>query len=125
MGRVTGAYMTIEPFEFDIDCTEARSHQGDRTRVRLSLLAMAHEDLGYRLEVTLRSLASTRHADGSLALDRDNARDLLELLEGSARAIRELGDLRRRLLEVVNDPSRRSVTVPLREVADLLSVDRR
>lgn len=55
----------------------------------------------------------TRHTDGSLTLDSADARDLLELLEGSARAIREFGDLRRRLLEVINDPSHRSVTVPL------------
>lgn len=68
------------------------------------LSAMAHDDLGYRLEITLRSLASTRHADGSLTLGTEDARDLLELLEGSARMIREFADLRRRLLEVINDP---------------------
>ena len=55
----------------------------------------------------------TRHTDGSLTLDSADARDLLELLEGSARAIREFGDLRHRLSEVINDPSHRSVTVPL------------
>jgi hypothetical protein len=89
------------------------------------LAVMSTEELGYRLEITLRSLASTRHTDGSLTLDDSDARDLLELLEGSARAIREFGDLRRRLLEVINDPSHRSVTVPLREVAGLLHLDRR
>jgi hypothetical protein len=88
-------------------------------------LVMANKDLGYRLEVTMRSLASTRQTDGSLTLDSADARDLLELLEGSARAIREFGDLRRRLLEVINDPSHRSVTVPLRQVAALLHLDRR
>ena len=89
------------------------------------LAAMRNEDLGYRLEITLRSLASTRQTDGSLTLDSADARDLLELLEGSARAIREFGDLQRRLLEVINDPSHRSVTVPLRQVAALLHLDRR
>lgn len=86
---------------------------------------MLHEDLGYRLEITLRSLASTRHTDGSLSLAGDDVRNLLELLESSGRVIREFGDLRRRLLEVINDPSRRSVTVPLREVAAILVSDSR
>jgi hypothetical protein len=81
---------------------------------------MINEDLGYRLEITLRSLASTRHSDGSLTLESADARNLLELLEGSVQVIREVSDLRRRLLEVINDPSRRSVTVPLREVAAIL-----
>ena len=89
------------------------------------LRVMPHEDLEYRLEVTLRSLASTRQMDGSLTLAGDDVRDLLELLEGSARMIREFGDLRRRLLEVINDPSRRSVSVPLREVAAILRRDGR
>lgn len=85
---------------------------------------MGREDLGYKLEVTLRSLASTRQADGSLTLAGADARELLELLEGTAQAIRELGDMRRRLLEVINDPLYRSVTVPLREVAAILRADK-
>jgi hypothetical protein len=88
------------------------------------LPAMLHEDLGYRLEITLRSLASTRHKDGSLTLTGDDVRSLLELLEGSARVIREFGDLRRRLLEMINDPSHRAVTVPLREVSAILRADK-
>jgi hypothetical protein len=91
----------------------------------LSWISMSHEDLGYRLEITLRSLASTRHADGSLALGRDDARKLLEVLEGTAEAIRELSYLRRQLLDVINDPSHRSVTVPLREIAAILRSDRK
>lgn len=71
----------------------------------------------------MRSLASTRQADGSLVIKDVDARDLLELLEGSARAVREFGELRRRLVKVINDPSSRSVTVPLREVAALLRLD--
>lgn len=81
---------------------------------------MGRDDLGYKLEVTRRSLASTRQPDGSLTLVGGDARELLELLEDTAQAIREFGDLRRRLLEVINDPSHRSVTLPLREVAAIL-----
>jgi len=84
---------------------------------------MTHDDLGYRLEISLRSLASIRHTDGSLTIDRTDSRDLLELLEGSARAIREHEDLRRRLLDMINDPSHRLATIPLREVAALLRLD--
>jgi hypothetical protein len=93
--------------------------------VSTMLAAISNEALGYRLEITTRSLASTRHADGSLTLPSDDARNLLELLESSARVIREFGSLRRRLLEAVNDPSRRSVTVPVREVAAILRPDGR
>jgi hypothetical protein len=85
---------------------------------------VAREDLGYRLEITMRSLASTRHPDGSLTLSSDDARDLLELLEASVQSIRAFSNLRRQLLEVINDPSHRSVTIPLSEVAAILRHER-
>lgn len=72
----------------------------------------------------MRSLASTRHPDGSLTLSSDDARDLLELLEASVQSIRAFSNLRRQLLEVINDPSHRSVTIPLSEVAAILRHER-
>lgn len=46
--------------------------------------------------------------------------ELLELLEAAGAAANELVRLRESLLEVVNDPAHRRVTIPLREVAALL-----
>lgn len=77
-------------------------------------------DLSYRLDIVRRSLASTIRSDGSLELSRDGVIELLELLEAAGVAVGELTRLRERVLEVVNDPTQRTVTIPLRQVAALL-----
>jgi hypothetical protein len=58
--------------------------------------------------------------DGSVELTRDGVIELLELLEAAGAATSELARLRERLLEILNDPSHRTVTIPLREVAAIL-----
>lgn len=77
-------------------------------------------DLSYRLNIARRSLASTTRPDGGVELARDGVIELLELLEAAGAAASELARLRGRLLEVLNDPARRTVTIPLRDVAALL-----
>jgi hypothetical protein len=77
-------------------------------------------DLSYRLDIVRRSLASTTRSDGSLELSRDGVIELLELLQAAGVAAGELTRLRERVLEVVNDPTNRTVTIPLRQVAAVL-----
>lgn len=56
----------------------------------------------------------------SVKLTHDGVTELLELLEAAGAAASELVRLRERLLEVLNDPGHRTVTIPLRDVAALL-----
>lgn len=77
-------------------------------------------DLSYRLDNARRSLLSTTRADGSLELTREAVTELLELLEAAGAAASEIARLRKSILEILNDPSHRMVTIPLRDVAALL-----
>jgi hypothetical protein len=77
-------------------------------------------DLSYRLDIARRSLASTTRPDGSVELTRDGVVELLELLEAAGAATSELTRLRERLLEILSDPTHRTDTIPLREVASIL-----
>ena len=77
-------------------------------------------DLSYRLDIARRSLASTTRPDGGIDLTRDTVIELMELLEVAGSAATELVHLRQSLLDLLNDPTHRTVTIPIREVAVLL-----
>lgn len=84
-----------------------------------SLYRVPH-DLKYRLDIARRSLASTASPNGEVRLNRTGVIELLELLEDAGATADELARLRRRLLELVNDPTHRTAVIRLRDVADLL-----
>lgn len=77
-------------------------------------------DLSYRLDIVRRSLASTIRSDEVWNFPGMGVIELLELLGAAGAAAGELTRLRERVLEVVNDPTQRTVTIPLRQVAALL-----
>ncbi len=79
------------------------------------------DSLSYRIDVLRRSLASTTRPDGSVELTREAVIELLELLEAAGGIAGEFDRLRARLLEVVNDPTHRVLTIPLRDVAAVLN----
>lgn len=78
-----------------------------RTGVRLRLLSVVR-NLSYRLEMALRTLASTTNPDGSVQLSRPAVLNLLELHEEAGVAVSDLARLRNQLLELVNDPTVRT-----------------